>query len=344
MSSPCLYISADALKHNYRFLQQYCQGRTVGAVVKANAYGLGFEIVIPVLLEAGCKVFFVNRPAEGIKVRQLAPKCTIYVLDAFMEEEGIEIYKQHNLIPVFSTIEALAMCPNENNIALRLDTGFGLAGVNAFDVQSVLDVLNGRNVSFLMSHLACAERPMDPQNDEQLALFIKYAEMFPHAQKSLSASFGVALGEMYWFDVIRAGAFLYGSSELEGSVPVARLTANVGWVRSFEAGECLGYNKSLVLTKPTVVASVLIGSGDGIVHRQGCFVDYDGTLLPVIGVPTTNYLAVDASAVAEIIRPNDNVDLFDILYTPDRLAADVGVEVGADVLIQLKESLPRQLV
>ena len=84
-----------------------------------------------------------------------------------------------------------------------------------------------------------------------------------------------------------------------------------------------------------MIASVLIGSGDGIVHKAGCHVRFKDTLLPVIASPTTNYLPVDATAVADCIRPNDEVNLFDTVYTPDKLAVDAGMEVGADVLIRL---------
>lgn len=335
MSTMNLVVFPENLEHNFRLMQQNCPQTEIAAVVKANAYGLGIKNVIPALLKAGCKTFFVNRISEGIAVRALTDTATIFVLDAFIESETPQNYKDLKLTPVFSTIESLYRYPSEQNIAVRLDTGFNLAGINAFDKETTMRALNGRSVSFLMSHLACAERPDNPKNKKQLDLFLQYAALFPHARKSLSASFGVPLGREYWFDVIRTGASLYGSTALPGSRSAAKLTAKIGWLRWFDAGESLGYNDNFIFKKRTLVASVLVGSGDGIVHKQGCFVDYQGHLLPVLTPPATNYLPIDATSVADCIRVSDEVDLFNPEYTPDRLAVDAGMEVGADVLIRL---------
>ncbi len=335
MSSPRLIVFPQNLQHNFRLMCQTCPGTQIAAVVKANAYGLGFERVVRPLAEAGCRTFFVNRFAEGVAVRRLDSAAEIFVLDALIGSETLQAYKTLSLTPVFSTLQTLARYPDEQNIAVRLDTGFNLAGINAFDKATVMRALNGRSVSFLMSHLCCAERPDNPKNAEQLALFCEYAALFPDARKSLSASFGAALGKEYRFDVIRAGASLYGSTALPGSLSAAKLTAKVGWLRWFEAGESLGYNDNFIFKKRTFVASVLVGSGDGIVHKPGCFVDFNGTLLPVLTPPATNYLPVDATAVADCIHTSDEVDLFNTSYTPDKLAVDAGMEVGADVLIRL---------
>ncbi|MBR1777243.1 MAG: alanine racemase [Alphaproteobacteria bacterium] len=330
-----LTVFPENLKHNFLLMQKTCPTTEIAAVVKANAYGLGFDNVVPPLVRAGCKTFFVNRLNEGEKVRRLAPDAAVFVLDALIGSDTLQDYKNLNLTPVFSTKEALNRYPKEQNIAVRLDTGFNLAGINAFDSPSVLHALKGRSVSFLMSHLSCAERPDNPKNKEQLALFTKYAAQFPTAKKSLAASFGAALGKEYHFDMIRAGAALYGSTALPGTRSAAALTAKIGWLRWFSAGESIGYNDSFVLQKRTLVASVLAGSGDGIVHKPGCFVHFKNTLLPVLAPPTTNYLPVDATAAADCIHIADEVNLFDAFYTPDKLALDAGMEVGADVLIRL---------
>lgn len=340
MPNICLSVSVNALQHNFRLLREKCASCEVGAVVKANAYGLGVSIVVPALDAAGCRCFFVNRFAEGLEVRRhtAAP---VYVFDGLMDGETPEDCRRYGLTPVFSAFETLSRFPEEQDIAVRLDTGLNMAGLSVFDESRLEKALSGRRIAFLMSHLSCAEQPADEKNVRQRRLFEKWAARFPQARKSLAASYGIALGESYWFDMVRSGASLYGAEILEGSRPAARLSARVGWVRRYEAGQSLGYNEAAVLKHPATVATLLIGSGDGIVHRQGCFADYGGALLPVLGTPTTNYLAVDASAVADRIKPGDSVDLFGENYTPDRLARDAGETVGADLLIRLREGIPR---
>lgn len=328
-----LTVDRNALTENFRRMQRLRPKSEIAAVVKAKAYGLGFENVVPVLARAGCRTFFVNRIDEGIAVRRLAANARVFVLDALIGGDAPADYKAHELIPVFSNFESLARYPDEKDVAVRLDTGFNMAGLDASDASAVARALDGRNVKFLMSHLACAEQPDNPKNKRQLDLFSKYAALFPAAEKSFAASFGAVLGEEYCFDVIRSGAALYGSGA--GQKTVAGLSAEIGWVRRFNAGESLGYNDECVLEQPAVVATVLAGSGDGIVHKKGCFVDYRGTLLPVLAAPATNYLSVDATAVAGKIKVGDTVDLFNKNYTPDKLAVDAGMQVGADALIRL---------
>lgn len=53
-----LTIDLDALVSNWRLLGQRA-GTEAGAVVKADAYGIGIEPAVTALAKAGCKSFFV---------------------------------------------------------------------------------------------------------------------------------------------------------------------------------------------------------------------------------------------------------------------------------------------
>ena len=62
-----LTIDLAALASNYRTLAKLSAPAEAAAVVKANAYGLGIDRVVPVLLAAGCKdgrVFLVTPSGE----------------------------------------------------------------------------------------------------------------------------------------------------------------------------------------------------------------------------------------------------------------------------------------
>ena len=48
-------------------------GTTCGAVVKADAYGLGAELVSNSLWDVGCRVFFVATLAEAKALRTVLP-------------------------------------------------------------------------------------------------------------------------------------------------------------------------------------------------------------------------------------------------------------------------------
>ena len=72
-----LIVDLDALRANYLSLCERVTGRTVAAVVKANAYGLGVQEVAPALAAAGCGTFFVATVDEALELRALLPGVVI---------------------------------------------------------------------------------------------------------------------------------------------------------------------------------------------------------------------------------------------------------------------------
>ena len=84
-----LSIDLDAIAANWRALGARLEGGArAGAVVKADAYGLGLAEVAPVLHAAGCRDFFTASLDEGIELRALLATrpakeaCRIYVISA----------------------------------------------------------------------------------------------------------------------------------------------------------------------------------------------------------------------------------------------------------------------
>src|SRR5262249_42555368 len=83
-----LTIDLDALAANFRTLRDLAAPAECGAVVKADAYGLGMAEVAPALARAGCKTFFVATLGEAEELRALLPKATIYVLGGLFKGSG----------------------------------------------------------------------------------------------------------------------------------------------------------------------------------------------------------------------------------------------------------------
>lgn len=208
-----LSVFPDALERNYRRMARLFPQSEIAAVVKADAYGLGVKNVVPALDRAGCGAFFVNRFEEALNVRRLTRRA-VYVLDVSGVEEGPEDYERFGFIPVFSNKEALNRFSEARNIAVRADIGLNMAGIPARDTDFWIETAKSRGVSLLVGHLSCSENPSSPENKRQLQTFERLASLFPDAKKSLAASYGAFLGKEYCFDLIRAGAALYGASVL----------------------------------------------------------------------------------------------------------------------------------
>ena len=62
-------IDLSALARNYGVLARAAAPGDCGAVVKADAYGLGVAPVARALEAAGCRHFFVATPSEGVELR-----------------------------------------------------------------------------------------------------------------------------------------------------------------------------------------------------------------------------------------------------------------------------------
>jgi alanine racemase len=60
-----LTIDLDAIVANWRTIAERVAPARTGAVVKADAYGLGMAHVADALASAGCDTFFVALPDEG---------------------------------------------------------------------------------------------------------------------------------------------------------------------------------------------------------------------------------------------------------------------------------------
>jgi len=93
-----LTIDLGALKDNYALIQsQIGPDCTIGAVVKANAFGLGAQKVTGALIKAGCNDFFVASPNEALDLREKFKDCNIYILSGFYQSRA-GLYIEHNLI------------------------------------------------------------------------------------------------------------------------------------------------------------------------------------------------------------------------------------------------------
>src|SRR5271156_6707936 len=102
-----LTVRLGALADNYRTFRRLAGPAAVAAVVKADGYGLGAQMVAPALASAGCDSFFVARLAEGVSLRRHLPGVRIFVLDG-AAPDAVPALLSHNLVPVLNSLSDLA--------------------------------------------------------------------------------------------------------------------------------------------------------------------------------------------------------------------------------------------
>lgn len=349
---------------NWRALAALVNPAECGAVVKADAYGLGVARVVPALRAAGCATFFVATAEEAAEVRALTAESVIYVLDGLVPGSApqlAEVGARPALATLDDCLEWAALCDSCDRVmaaALHIDTGLNRLGLSAADVTALAadgSVFNRIGVSLVMSHLACADVPGDAKNRQQLLAFEQLRAALPPAPASLAASDGLMLGADYRFDLVRPGYAIYGgqpSRELVAPVqPAVRVQARVLQVRELAAGDSVGYGAVWTCGTRSRIATVAAGYGDGFARSMSGVngelrgqVSFRGRLAPVVGRVSMDLITVDVTHLGDG-GPNrgDFVDLIGPGLTLEAVG-QAGGTIGYEVLTRLSRRFHRHYV
>ena len=333
-----------------------------GAVVKADAYGLGADEIVPVLAAAGCETFFVATADEAAQVRAVAPDVVIYVLDGLVSGSGprlADLGARPALATLDDCFEWAALCDARDRVmaaALHIDTGLNRLGLSAADVTKLAadhSLFNRIHVSLVMSHLACADTPDHPMNLRQQLDFEQLRAALPPAPASLAASDGLMLGSDYRFDLVRPGYALYGGQATKGiAAPVklaVRVQARVLQVREIEAGATVGYSGTWTASAAARIATIAAGYADGFARGAsatntlaGGQVGFRGRLAPVVGRVSMDLITVDVTKLGDNApRRGDFVDLIGPGLSLETVGQSAGT-IGYETLTRLSRRVPRR--
>lgn len=337
-----LRIDLQALTANYRVFRAAAAG-AVGAVVKADAYGLGAEAVGRTLAAAGCEHFFVARASEGIALRRALAEPAIHVLEGVLPETA-DALLEHGLNPVLNNPEQLALwtARNPNPATIHVDTGMQRLGF-PFDVA--LEALGGIEVGLLVTHLACADMPEHPLNALQVERIGRLRERFPGVRLSIGNSAGILNGAGFGCDLARPGIGLYGGNPWaerpNPMQPVAALEAQVVQVRTVGAGEAIGYGASWAAKRATAVAVLGIGYADGLPRRLSnrgeAFAN--GRRCRMLGRVSMDLTVIDATDAG--LAAGDWVEVFGPNRPIDQLAAQADT-IAYEILTGISPRVERQ--
>jgi alanine racemase len=356
------YLTVDlhAVRANYRHLRRLGGGVECGAVLKADAYGLGMAPVAAALVAEGCHTFFTAHLDEAMRLRTLLPAgTTIYVMHGAMPGAARDCLA-HDLVPVLNDPGQLeewrALAQETGRVlpaALQFDTGMarmGLAGADVDRLRQDPAWLDGLRPQLVMSHLACADEAQHPINAHQRQRFDAVRALFPGVPGSLANSSGVFLGPAFHHDLLRPGAALYGIHPQPGGVnPLAQavsLAARVVQLRSIDAGDIVGYGARYVAPGPRRIATIAIGYADGWLRASSgrSYAYVDGVAVPFVGTVSMDSITLDVTGVPdERIAPGQSVDLLCAQQTVDEVAAQAGT-IGYEVLTRLGSRFHREYI
>ena len=348
-----LTIDLAALRANYRHLRGLAGAATCAAVIKADAYGLGIETVVPALRSEGCTTFFVARASEGVAVRDLAPSARIYVLDG-VSDGTLSAMRVNGLMPVLGSTREVGLwreAGGREPCAIHVDTGMNRLGLRPDECAALVTEggVAGLRVSLLMTHPACADEPSHPLNDEQRAIFEAVRATMPGVRASYCNSPALLSGTPP-LDLVRPGIALYGGEAVNGMPPLApviTLEARILRLRRLEPGESYGYGATWRAARRTTLAVCGVGyadgypraAGGGVALRESGMEGAEGAIggvrVPVVGRISMDLTAFDVTDVpAGILAANDHIELIGPMVPLDGVARAAGT-IGYELLTSL---------
>jgi alanine racemase len=346
-----LTIDLAAIEANWRELAHQALTVECGAVVKANAYGMGIEPVTATLAKAGCKTFFVADIAEARRVRSRAPEATIYILNGCSPENSTT-FIEINAQPVINSMTELAEWDAfvathnwQGGAALQVDTGMNRLGISAAEAAALAPRTQTENhgITLLMSHLACAEIPDHPLTAAQIKLFREIRGLYSGIPASLANSSGIYLGDPALYDLVRPGAALYGVNPTPGRANpmkgVVELTGRILQVRNVARDETVGYGATWTAKRASRIVIVALGYADGLLRSASANDGRPGGKAVVAGksCPIAGRISMDLVCV-------DVTDLPDGAVRRGDIATFIGSGLGVDDFAAAAETIGYELL
>lgn len=327
-----LEINTKAIENNFNYFKSVISPDTkIMAMVKANAYGLGAVQVSNILTNLGVDYLGVAFSSEAIELRQQGITKPILIMNT--DHHSFQELVQNNIEPTLYNEELINLFGREIEsidsieeypIHIKINSGMNRLGFPPKEAQDVLRFLSKYpklKVKSIYSHFAVS----DVENEEEFTNH--QTNVFLSAAKEISEGLGYkpiwhisnSAGATNFpnanLNMVRVGIGLHGFSTFDehkkNLTPVASLKTFISQINHLETGESVSYGRKFIANKPTKIATISIGYGDGVPRLLGNSngrVSINGTLAPIIGVICMDMLMIDISNIE--CKIGDEVTIF----------------------------------
>lgn len=372
-------IDLSAIAHNVRELRRITAPRArVMIAVKANAYGHGAVQVARTGLENGADQLGVARIEEGIELRRAGIRAPILIF-GYTPSCLAPVLVDHDLTAsVFSLQGAArldAALPGNRRLAvhLKVDTGMGrmgllpdqrrcaACGVNPGPgaAEEVLGIaaLKKLRLEGLWTHFAVSDEADKSYTRQQLQLFREFIQSLDDKGLTVGMHHAANSGAIIdmpesHLDMVRAGISVYGlypSQHVDRNKirlrPALALKARITHVKQVPAGTRISYGGTWQSSRPTTIATVPVGYGDGYsrsLSNQGQMLVH-GRLAPIVGRVCMDLTMLDVGHIDDV-RVEDEVVLIgrqgNEVISADDVAAQLNT-INYEVVTALMHRVPR---
>ncbi|MCL2754143.1 MAG: alanine racemase [Oscillospiraceae bacterium] len=319
MNATKVEINAAALKNNLERIRERNRGKEVMAVVKANAYGHGLDLVAPILAQQGVKHFAVSNLGEAAQIRELlGARSDVLILGRTPAQLAGAVAEGDFIQAVGSVEYARELCAagSQIRIHVKVDTGMTRTGIGEHsELDEIMDI-RPLQTEALFTHFSCADSLEQEDiafTQHQQAKIVKFADEYklPYHSQNTGGALNHCQNARFSGKFIRTGLGLYGFGDngTAGLVPVMSLKSQITHIREVAAGTPVGYGRTYVTDapaqmpyeteSPSWLAVVPVGYADGYSRALSNigFVMVGGVPCPIRGRVCMEYIIIDVSEI-----------------------------------------------
>ena len=337
-----LEINKSNLEKNLKIVRSI--NKNLICVIKDNAYGLGIENILPILLENKCDYFAVAYIEEAVKIQKLLENLKLENQNGKIKVMSLNYVKPENVgdairnnieLTVFNfsqLLDYLKILDDffENmtlKIHIKVNSGMNRLGFDENEILELVEIIKKYNLNnksknrleilSIFSHISDAEN--QDETEKQVEKYQNILKIFDeknmkYCYKHLQASpLLFKYGEKYNYDFARVGMALYGMEPLSydvGLLDVITVKSQIINVRNVKKNDKISYGSKGIVNRDSKIGIVSIGYAHGfqkqIENSEEAYVLINGKKAKIVGEICMDMIFVDLTDVKNV-GMNDEV-------------------------------------
>lgn len=337
-----LEINKSNLEKNLKIVRSI--NKNLICVIKDNAYGLGIENILPILLENKCDYFAVAYIEEAVKIQKLLENLKLKNQNGKIKVMALNYVKPENVgdairnnieLTVFNFSQLLDYLKIldeffENmtlKIHIKVNSGMNRLGFDKNEILELVKIVKKYNLNnksknrleiiSIFSHISDAEN--QAETEKQVEKYEKILKIFSqnnvrYKYSHLQASpLLFKYGKKYNYDFARIGMALYGMEPLStdvGLLDVITVKSKIINIRNVKKNDKVSYGSKGIVKHDSKIGIVAIGYAHGlqkqIENSREAYVLVNGQKAKIIGEICMDMIFVDLTDI-ENVEVNDEV-------------------------------------
>ena len=337
-----LEINKSNLEKNLKIVRSI--NKNLICVIKDNAYGLGIENILPILLENKCDYFAVAYIEEAVKIQKLLENLKLKNQNGKIKVMSLNYVKPENVgdairnnieLTVFNfsqLLDYLKILDDffENmtlKIHIKVNSGMNRLGFDENEILELVEIIKKYNLNnksknrleiiSIFSHISDAEN--QDETEKQVEKYEKILKIFSqnnvrYKYSHLQASpLLFKYGKKYNYDFARIGMALYGMEPLStdvGLLDVITVKSKIINIRNVKKNDKVSYGSKGIVKHDSKIGIVAIGYAHGlqkqIENSNKAYVLVNGQKAKIIGEICMDMIFVDLTNI-ENVKMNDEV-------------------------------------